>query len=77
MNAVPILRWPKECRKFEAKIGGAKELRVLLQSTQARLVAARSKHGVLAFGGDAEVRRVFAAHQPDRLELHSIEVGRL
>ena len=77
MNAVPILRWPKECRKFEAKIGGAKEVRELLQSTSAQLVAVRSKHGVLAFGGDAEVRRVFAAHEPDQLELHSIEVGRL
>jgi hypothetical protein len=77
MNAVPILHWPKECRKFEAKIGGAKEVRELLQSTSAQLVAVRSKHGVLAFGGDAEVRRVFVAHQPDQLELHSIEVARL
>ena len=37
----------------------------------------RSQHGVLAFGADAEVRRVFAAHQPDRLDLHSIEESRL
>lgn len=77
MNAVPILSWPKECRKFEATIGGAREVRELLQSTSAQLVAVRSKHGILAFGGDAEVRRVFAAHQPDQLDLHSIEVSRL
>jgi hypothetical protein len=77
MNAIPILRWPKECRKFEAKIGGSKEVRELLQSTSAQMVAVRSKKGVLAFGADAEIRRVFAAHQPDRLDLHSIEVGRL
>jgi hypothetical protein len=77
MNAVPILRWPKECRKFEANIGGAKQVRELLRAASAQLVAVRSKHGVLAFGGDAEVRRVFAAHEPDRLDLHSIEVGRL
>ena len=77
MNAVPILSWPKECRKFDAQIGGAKELRELLQATSADLVAVRSQYGVLAFGTDAEVRRVFAAHQPENLDLHSIEAGRL
>lgn len=77
MNAVPLLSWPRECRKFEAKIGGAKEVRELLQRTAAQLVAVRSQHGVLSFGGDAEVRRVFADHQPEKLDLHSIEVGRL
>jgi hypothetical protein len=56
---------------------GAKEVRELLQRTAAQLVAVRSQHGVLAFGGDAEVRRVFADHQPEKLDLHSIEVGRL
>src|ERR1039458_2159321 len=68
MNAVPLLSWPRECRKFEAKIGGAKEVRELLQRTAAQLVAVRSQHGVLSFGGDAEVRRVFADHQPEKLD---------
>jgi hypothetical protein len=77
MNAVPILSWPKECRKFDAKIGGAKELRELLRAETAELVAVRSQHGVLAFGADAEVHRVFADHKPDKLELHSIEASRL
>jgi hypothetical protein len=77
MNAVPVVSWPKECRKFQAKIGGAKEVRMLLQTSSAQLVAVRSKFGVLAFGGDAEVRRVFADHQAENLDLHSIEVSRL
>ena len=77
MNAVPILSWPKECRKFDAKVGGAKEVRELLRATSAQLVAARSQHGVIAFGADAEIRRVFAGHQPENFDLHSIEPGRL
>ena len=77
MTAVPILSWPNEFRKFDAKLGGAKELRELLRATSAELVAVRSQHGVLAFGGDAEVRRVFVEHQPENLDLHSIEAGRL
>lgn len=77
MNAVPILNWPKECRKFDAKIGGAREVRELLRAKNGDMVAVRSKHGVLAFGPDAEIRRVFADHQPDKLDLHSIEAGRL
>jgi SIR2-like domain len=77
MNAVPILNWPKECRKFDARIGGAKEVRELLRGKTAKLVAVRSQHGVLAFGADAEIRRVFAGHQPDKLDLHSIEAARL
>lgn len=77
MNAVPVLDWPRECRKFDARIGGAKEVRDLLQAESAKIVAARSKLGVLAFGSDDEVRRVFATHRPESFGLHSIEVGRL
>jgi hypothetical protein len=77
MNGIPIVSWPKECRKFIAKIGGAKEVRQLLVANSAQLVAVRSQHGVLAFGADTEVRRVFAEHEPDHFDLHSIEVGRL
>lgn len=77
MNAIPVLSWPKECRKFEAKIGGAREVRLLLEAKEASLVAIRSQHGILAFGADGEIQRVFAEHQPEKLSVHSIEVGRL
>jgi hypothetical protein len=77
MNAIPVLTWPKECRKFEANIGGARDVRLLLEATSANLVAVRSQHGVLAFGADSEIQRVFAGHQPEKLTLHSIEVRRL
>jgi len=77
MNAIPILSWPKECRKFEAKIGGARDVRLLLEATTANLVAVRSQHGILAFGANSEIQRVFADHQPEKLNVHSIEVGRL
>jgi hypothetical protein len=77
LNAIPLLSWPKECRKFDAKIGGAKDVRLLLESTAANLVAVRSQHGILAFGSDSEIQRVFVDHQPEHLNVHSIEVGRL
>jgi hypothetical protein len=77
MNAIPVLNWPKECRKFEAKIGGAREVRVLLETTAANLVAVRSQHGILAFGADTEIQRVFADYEPEKLNVHSIEMGRL
>ena len=77
MNAIPVLSWPKECRKFEAEIGGARDVRLLLEATAANLVAARSKHGILAFGADSEIQRVFADHKPEKLNVHSIEVRRL
>jgi hypothetical protein len=77
MNAIPVLSWPKECRKFEAKIGGARDVRLLLEGAAANLVAVRSKYGILAFGADSEIRRVFTDHQPEKLNVHSIEVRRL
>ncbi len=77
MNAIPVLSWPKECRKFDAKIGGARDVRLLLETTTANLVAVRSQHGILAFGADSEIQRVFADHNPEKLNVHSIEVRRL
>lgn len=77
MNAVPVLSWPKECRKFDAKIGGAREVRLLLEGAASNLVAVRSKHGILAFGADSEIQRVFTDYQPEKLNVHSIEVRRL
>ncbi len=77
MNAIPVLNWPKECRKFDAKIGGARDVRLLLEATTANLVAVRSQHGILAFGADSEIQRVFADHNPEKLNVHSIEIRRL
>jgi hypothetical protein len=77
MNAIPVFSWPKECRKFDAKIGGARDVRLLLEATTANLVAVRSQHGILAFGADSEIQRVFADHKPEKLNVHSIEVRRL
>jgi hypothetical protein len=77
LNAVPVVSWPKECRKFEAQVGGARDLRLLLEATAANIVAVRSQHGILAFGADREIQRVFADHKPEMLNVHSIEVRRL
>lgn len=76
-NAVPIESWPTNCRKFYCLIGGARALREHLRTHPGELVAARSSAGVLAFGSDAEIHRVFAGLGVSNLGLHSIEVSRL
>jgi hypothetical protein len=77
LNALPVILWPEICRKIECQIGGSKALREHLEASTANLVAARSSAGVLAFGSDTEVRRVFGNFQIASLGLHSIEAFRL
>lgn len=77
LNAIPIESWPKNCRKFDCRIGGAKALREHLTLHPGELVTARSSAGVLAFGGDSEIHRVFSGFGVANLGLHSIEVSRL
>ncbi len=77
LNAVPVESWPQHCRKFDCRIGGAKDLREHLILHPGELVAARSSAGVLAFGSDAEIHRVFDDLGISNLGLHSIEVSRL
>ena len=77
MNALPVFHWPKTCRKFTAELGGAKELKELLNAKSAKMAAARSQHGILCFGEDTELQRVFAEHKPTGIGLHTIELHRL
>jgi hypothetical protein len=51
--------------------------KVASESEGSKLVAVRSQQGILAFGADSKIQRVFADHQPEKLNVHSIEVRRL
>ncbi len=68
---------PKNCRKFDCPIGGAKALRGHLKLYPGELVTARSSAGVLAFGSDSEIHRAFNDLGVSNLGLHSIEISRL
>lgn len=59
-NAIPIIEFPRTCRLVDCEIGGAKEIQELLSEKESNLVASRVKKGVLVFGDDGEVKRVFA-----------------
>ncbi|MEP7351448.1 MAG: SIR2 family protein [Sphingorhabdus sp.] len=77
MNAVPVLEYPKTCRLIDCDIGGAREIQERIATAESRLVASRINKGVLAFGDDTEIKRVFADHNVRSLDTHSIIADRL
>ena len=58
MNAVAVTR-PTNCRKLACKIGGAKEVRDVVEAANANLIVTRTRAGVLGFGSDDEFKRTF------------------
>jgi SIR2-like domain len=77
MNAVPVLAYPKTCRLIDCDIGGAREIQERIATAKSRLVASRINKGVLAFGDDTEIKRVFADDNVRSLDTHSIIADRL
>ncbi|MEM1193236.1 MAG: SIR2 family protein, partial [Pseudomonadota bacterium] len=76
-NALPITDFPKTVRLVDCEIGGAKEIRELMEGKESSLIASRIKKGVLAFGDDGEIRRVFGNNDLRSLDTHSIIEERL
>lgn len=77
LNALPVEAWPTTCRRIEGEIGGTREVREAIERTGAEVVAGRRKVGVIAFGRDAEVKKVFEGGPIKTFDLHTIEPGRL
>lgn len=77
MNAVPVLDYPKICRLIDCDIGGAADIQQRLAAANSHLVASRINKGVLAFGDDAEIKRVFAHDNVRSLDTHGIIADRL
>lgn len=76
-NAVPVVSSPIVCRRVVCEIGGAREVEDAVVQANAAVIAARRNVGVLAFGSDAEVRRVFEPFGITIFDLYSIEPRRL
>lgn len=76
-NALPLESLPTVCRRIACKIGGERDLQDVLGKSGANILACRTKHGVLAFGSDAEIRAALADFQITDFDLHSIDRGRL
>ena len=76
-NALPILDFPKTVRLIDCDIGGARDIQERLSEKSSSLLASRIKKGVLAFGDDGEIRRVFNGDGIRTLDTHSIIAERL
>lgn len=77
LNALPLKAYPAVCRKFVAEVGGTRLVREALTAAGAKAVAARTRGGVLAFGGDDELRKAFSSHGIRDLDVHPIQAHRL
>lgn len=70
-NALPILRLPHTCRLVKCEIGGSREVRQAISDSNADVVAARTKAGVIAFGSDAELAKAFG--KDAELDLYALK----
>lgn len=77
LNAIPVVAIPNVCRRVVAKVEGYAAVRDLVDKANADILFARVRAGVLAYGTDVDVRRIFGAIDIDEFTLHSIEEKRL
>ena len=76
-NAFPILSAPSTCRRVVCDIRGQKAVREALSKAGADIVAGRRNVGVIAFGEDSMIRKVFEPFNISEFSVHSIENRRL
>jgi hypothetical protein len=65
------------CRRVVCEIGGAKEVREVVDQAKAQVVATRRRAGVIAFGKDSEIRRAFEGYKIAEFDFYAIEPRRL
>jgi hypothetical protein len=76
-NALPIISYPAICRLVVCDIGGWEQIQAAIQQAGGDIEAQRSRPGVLAFGSDAEIRRVFEPHRITAFDTHAISPNQL
>ncbi len=59
LNAVLVEKMPGFCSLVKCDIGGHQEIQAAIEGASAKIIATRRREGVLAFGSDAELHRVF------------------
>ncbi|MBI4538944.1 MAG: SIR2 family protein [Gemmatimonadetes bacterium] len=77
LNGLPIIEMPTMCRRIVCDIGGYGEVRKTVDLAGVDVLVARTKLGVLAYGGDTDLRRAFQGHGITDFDLHVIEPRRL
>lgn len=71
-NALPIISHPVMCQLIDCDIGGWSEIQEAIEKADVRIVARRTKKGVIAFGRDSDIRKAFDTFGIKRYETHSI-----
>lgn len=77
LNALQVDQVPTVCRRIVCQIGGTREVRKAVEQSQANVLVARIRAGVLAYGADADIRAAFKDFQIEEFDLHSIDLMRL
>lgn len=76
LNALPIIQAPIVCTRVVCEIGGTAEVRRAVERAGARVIAVRSKAGVLAFGSDSEIRTAFEPYGITDFDVHTLDPKR-
>lgn len=78
LNALPVLDWPRTCRKIACGIAGTKAVREALSTVDpGACVAVRSQSGVLAYGSDTALRQALEPYGITLVDVHAIDPQRL
>ena len=77
LNALPVVEFPSQCRLVDCGIGGQQEVNEALEKSGENVLAARRSVGVLAFGTDAAVRRIFSSHGIRAFDLYPLDLASL
>jgi hypothetical protein len=77
LNAIPVVQIPTVCRRVVCQIGGYAEAREAVEQAGVNVLVARTRAGVLAFGGDTDVRAAFVGYNITDFDLHTIDNKRL
>lgn len=77
LNAIEITECPPVARRISCSAGGYAELREIFADISDRVIFARNRSGVLAFGPDEEVRRKLETYKIENFDLFTIEMHRM
>ncbi|MEX1014330.1 MAG: SIR2 family protein [Candidatus Paceibacterota bacterium] len=76
-NALQVTDWPKTARLIKCSIGNQNDVFEAIVNSQSDIIAYRRRVGVLAFGSDDEIKRVFTPFGIKEFDLISITEKRL
>ena len=76
-NALPIVGHPAMCRLIDCEIGGYQEIEAAICKAGGEIEAQRCRSGVLSFGSDSEIRKVFQPFNIQRYEHYAISSRQL